>query len=395
METRNTFSITFFLKLDKTSGVAISAWHQKEQRLDGGEQEDIDTREKMRQVRNGINAAYDELIYQYKAATAEEVKARYENGDEKPRTLLWLLDYHNTEIGPTLTEGTMKNYRSTKKFVKLFLQKKLKMTDISLPRLTHRFIAEFDLYLRLKKPDKGQKPCTHNTVMKHMERLRKIISIGIKNGWVPKNPYKDYQYYIIPKDRDCLDADELERFRNVTPEQPIHAIVKDMFLFSCHTGLAYAEITALRQSHIKKDAEGEWWIAMVRKKTVKATERKFHILLLPEALELIDKYRDHPASLNNGTIFPYYSNQTVNRALKILAKAAGIAKKVTYHLARHTFATTVTLENGVPIETVSHMLGHGSIRTTQIYAKVKVKKVANDMKELKGKMHRQTLQVAG
>src|SRR5690606_38193492 len=395
MVTQNTFGVSFFIKKDKESNgtaplfaritvnslstqlslkrrVAISAWHQKEQRLDGNEQEDVDTREKMRQVRNGLNSAYDDLVYRYKAATAEEVKAKYEGGDEEAHTLLWLINYHETEIGPTLEEGTMKNYRSTKKFVKEFLQKKMKREDISLARLTPRFIAEFDLYLRLKKPEKGQKKCSHNTVMKHMERLRKIMSVALKNRWMPANPYEGYEYYIIPKDRHCLVANELERFRNIRAERPSQAIVRDMFVFSCYTGLAYAEITALTRADIKKDKDGEWWITMVRKKTVKSTERKFHILMLPEAVEVMEKYWNHPAALNNGTVFPRYTNQTMNRILKILAKAAKITKKVTYHLARHTFATTVTLENGVPIETVSHMLGHGSIRTTQIYAKVKV-----------------------
>ncbi len=296
------------------------------------------------------------------------------------------MNYHNIDLRQLLEEGTLKNYRSTERFIQEFLIKKKKKKDIYLAQLDHLFMTDFGLYMLNRTPDKGQKPCSNNTLMKHMERLKKMIGIAIKNKWMTNDPFSHFERKIIPKDRDCLDADELSRLRSVKLVKRGYNIIVDLFLFSCLTGLAYCDIIRLSKEHLVRDNEAEYWIEMYRKKTKNFTERKFHVLLLPEAIELVDRYRNDPASSQNGTIFPYYSNQTVNRYLKIIAKEARITKILTFHLARHTFATTVTLENGVPMESVSHMLGHASIRTTQIYSKVKKKKVLNDMTNLREKL---------
>jgi len=134
------------------------------------------------------------------------------------------------------------------------------------------------------------------------------------------------------------------------------------------------------------DIEGEKWIEMVRQKTANFSGKKFYVLLLPEAIELIMKYKGHPMASYTGTVFPLFSNQAINRYLKVISKKANLNFALTYHIARHTFATTVTLGNGVPMESVSKMLGHSSIRTTQIYSKVKKKKVSSDMKILRERL---------
>ena len=349
--------------------------------------EDRNTREKIRQMRNDINFAYDKLRYEKQILSAETVKIRAEGADEQQHTLIWLLSYHNNEIGKLLEPGTMKNYYTTERYVREFLEQKKKRKDIYLPQIDHKFILDLGLYLRLRKPDKGQRACSNNTVMKHMERLKKIMGIALKNRWVVNDPFLQFERTMVKKDRECLDVEEIERLRNTELNENGHNIVRDMFLFSCYTGLAYVELCCFSRMHIIRDGDGEYWIEMTRKKTFNTTERKFHVLLLPEAIELIDKYEDHPASVQKKTIFPFHSNQNTNRYLKVIAKKADISKKVTFHLARHTFATTITLENGVPMESVSHMLGHASIRTTQIYSKVRKKKVANDMKGLREKLH--------
>jgi len=416
MKTQNTFSISFFLKKDKdkvkqgcaplfaritVNGdskdlstkrmVKISAWNQKGQKLSGKEEEDIAVREKIRQLTNDINCAYDELRHQKQIVTAETIKAKTEGQVEQPKTLTFLMNYHNVELKQLIEEGTMKNYLTTAKFMQEFLIKKKHKKDIYLSQLDNIFITDFGLYLLNRKPDKGQKPCTNNTLMKHMERLKKMIGIAKKNKWITNNPFEHFERKIIPKDRGCLDNVQLERLRNVRLTKRGHIIVRDMFLFSCLTGLAYCDIIRLSSEHIIKDADGEYWLEMYRRKTKNFTERKFHVLLLPEALELIEKYRNEPVSIQKGTIFPYYSNLTTNRYLKIITKEAKIKKPVTFHWARHTFATTITLENGVSMETVSHMLGHASIRTTQIYSIVKKKKVFNDMSALRERVRQPIL----
>ncbi len=153
-------------------------------------------------------------------------------------------------------------------------------------------------------------------------------------------------------------------------------------MFSCYTGYAYTDVKNLTHNNITTGIDGEKWIFTFRKKT----KTKSNVPLLPKAQEIINKYKNHPEAINKEKIFPIISNQKINAYLKEIADLAGIKKYLTFHLARHTFATTVTLSNGVPIETVSEMMGHKNIRTTQIYAKIIEKKVSEDMKELRKKL---------
>ena len=375
-----------FTDLSLKRRVRITDWSQKLQKLAGKTDENNITREKIRSTINQINAAYDELKLEKQLLTSEAVKAKAEGSDQDPHTLNFLMNYHNVELKQLIEEGTLKNYRSTEKFIQEFLIKKRKKKDIYLAQLNNLFITDFGLYMLNRVPDKGQRPCSNNTLMKHMERLKKMIGIALKNKWITNDPFIYFERKIIPRDRDCLTSEELRRVNEVKLNKSGLNIIRDLFCFSCLTGLAYSDISRLNNQHLIKDPEGERYIEMYREKTKNFTERKFHVLLLPEALILINKYQNHPAAMQNGTVFPYYSNQAVNRYLKLIASKAKVLKPMTFHLARHTFATTVTLENNVPMETVSHMLGHASVRTTQIYSKVKKKKVFKDMTDLKAKL---------
>ena len=410
MKTTNSFSILFFLKKDKASkGIAplyvritinkkfvdislkrrlkFISWDHKFQKVIGADKELKEVQEKVRQARTEINSAYDTLRYNKEVLTADSIKTFLERGgEEEQTTLLFLMNYHNTEVKKLLEPGTMKNYYSTERYVKEFLVKRKKRTDIYLSQLDYKFIIDFEIYLRQREPDKGQRPCTNNTVMKHIERLRKMINIALKNDWIVKDPFLRFERHMIHKDRQCLELEELETIKALNFEIHGQEIVRDTFVFSCYTGLAFADVCNLSSEHLVTDIEGEKWIEMVRQKTANFSGKKFYVLLLPEAIELIKKYKGHPMASYTGTVFPIYSNQATNRYLKVISKMANLNFALTYHIARHTFATTVTLENGVPMESVSKMLGHSSIRTTQIYSKVKKKKVSTDMKILRERL---------
>jgi integrase/recombinase XerD len=410
MKTTNSFSILFFLKKDKASkGIAplyvritinkkfvdislkrrlkLISWDHKFQKVIGADKELKEIQETIRQTRTEINSAYDNLRYNKEVLTADSVKTFLESGgEEEQTTLLFLMNYHNTEVKKLLELGTMKNYYSTERYVKEFLVKRKKRTDIYLSQLDYKFIIDFEIYLRQREPDKGQRPCTNNTVMKHIERLRKMINIALKNDWIVKDPFLRFERHMIHKDRQCLELEELETIKALDFDIHGQEIVRDTFVFSCYTGLAFADVCNLSSEHLVTDIEGEKWIEMVRQKTANFSGKKFYVLLLPEAIELIKKYRGHPMASYTGTVFPIYSNQATNRYLKVISKMANLNFSLTYHIARHTFATTVTLENGVPMESVSKMLGHSSIRTTQIYSKVKKKKVSTDMKILRERL---------
>jgi integrase/recombinase XerD len=410
MKTTNSFSVLFFLKKDKASkGVApvyvritvnkkfvdislkrrikIVSWDSKLQKVIGSDKESKEIQDKIRQTRTEINSAYDTLRYNKVVVSADTIKTMFEGGgEEEQTTLLFLINYHNTEIKKLLEPGTMKNYYSTERYVREFLVKRKKRTDIYLSQLDYKFVIHFEIYLRQREPDKGQRPCTNNTVMKHIERLRKMINIALKNDWIIKDPFLRFERHMIHKDRQCLELEELETIKALNFDIDGQEIVRDTFVFSCYTGLAFADVCNLSNEHLVTDIEGEKWIEMVRQKTANFSGKKFYVLLLPEAIELINKYKRNPMASYTGTVFPVFSNQATNRYLKVISKMANLNFALTYHIARHTFATTVTLENGVPMESVSKMLGHSSIRTTQIYSKVKKKKVSSDMKILRERL---------
>ena len=223
------------------------------------------------------------------------------------------------------------------------------------------------------------KPCGQNTVMKHIERLRKMVNIAIRNEWIMKDPFAKFKPSYTKTTREFLSETEIETLES--KEFSIERLrqVKDLFIFSCYTGLSYIDVMKLTKTNICRGIDGELWINTSRQKT----DNTVRVPLLPKALEIIELYENNPRALAKGTLFPNISNQKLNSYLKEIADVCGITKNLTFHLARHTFATTVTLTNGVPMETVSKLLGHSSIRTTQIYAKVIEKKVSEDMQHLR------------
>lgn len=336
----------------------------------------------LKQIEAKIFERFRELLADDKLVTAETLKNAYLGIEPDRYSLMKLIEYHNTYLKDTIEWGTMKNYTTTQRYVKEFLKDKLRSSDLLLSQLSYKFIVDFEFYLRSYKPVDHHTSMGNNTVMKHIERLRKMINIAIKNEWLDRDPFAKFQARFIKNDREFLSQEELDKIENKDFKIVRLQWARDLFIFSCYTGLAYCDVMSLTSQNITRGIDGENWIMTARKKTNQAVR----IPLLPKALELVEKYINHPKSLAKGTLFPNLSNQKLNAYLKEIADFCAIEKNLTFHLARHTFATTVTLTNGVPIETVSKMLGHTSIRTTQVYAKVIEKKVSEDMLELKKRL---------
>jgi integrase len=158
--------------------------------------------------------------------------------------------------------------------------------------------------------------------------------------------------------------------------------MRDIFVFSCYTGLAYADVKKLKRSEINTGVDGEQWIFSPRQKT----DTPCPIPLLPVALQLLEKYAHYPKCINQDRVLPVLTNQKMNAYLKEIADLCGINKVLTFHLARHTFATTICLSNGVPMETVSKMLGHTNLKQTLHYAKTLHSKIGADMASLRQKL---------
>ncbi len=221
--------------------------------------------------------------------------------------------------------------------------------------------------------------------MKHLERFRKVTSMGIRLEWMAKDPFEKFKFSFVKVDREYLTDKELEILKKKRIKISRLQYVKDLFVFACYTGLSYIDVHKLTTENIVLGIDGEYWIQTKRQKT----EMIVNIPILPVAWGIINKYKDHPRAVNNGTLFPKLSNQKLNSYLKEVGDICGLQKNLTFHMARHTFATTVTLSNGVPIETVSKVLGHSNLSTTMIYARVLKTKISEDMHKLKDKLNNQ------
>ena len=313
--------------------------------------------------------------------TSAGIKARYLGEDERGKTLLDLISYHNTAMLTVLRKGTMKNYYSTERCIKDFLNEKMGVEDILLKKLNYGFIVDFEQYLRKYKPA-TRMGCANNGAMKHMERLKKMSRLAVKLEWLEKDPFVNFKLRLEKTERQFLTERELQLIEETTFNIPSTQRIKDLFIFACYTGLSFIDVSELKVDHLVKGMDGNDWLYTKRTKT----DEPLKIPLLPKAMEIIDKYKNNASLLENGRLLPIYSNQMINRTLRDIATACGIRKKVTFHVARHTFATAITLSNGVPIETVSKLLGHTKLSTTQIYARVVEKKVGEDMQNLMATM---------
>lgn len=405
MKTTHTFGIQFIIrtgKKDKDKGlvyaritvetrrieislkktIAVEEWNKARGMARGSSPEVKKFNSYLEQVRARLTDAYRELQVSKQKITPENIKALFQ-GDSDEHSLIELVDYHNTTQTSVLSPGTMKNYRTTKKYLQRFLKSKFKSSDIYLVQINYKFITDFEYFLRNYQPLDHQKAIGNNGVMKHQERFRKMINLGFRLGWVTQNPFDSYKLSFRKVDRGFLTEKELKVIENKKFEIERLETVRDIFVFSCYTGLSYIDAINLRSDEINLGIDSQYWIFSRRQKT----DTKLQIPLLPKALNIYKEYREHPKSVSREKVFPLISNQKLNSYLKEIADLCGIKKNLTFHLARHTFATTVTLSNGVPIETVSNVLGHKSISTTQIYAKVLEKKISEDMGKLKSKLN--------
>jgi site-specific recombinase XerD len=331
--------------------------------------------------RANVYNAKSQLMLAEKQITAEALKDALTGKGEVKRKLLEIFTNYNAEIysliGKDYAKNTYKRFKTTLDHTQAFISWKYGKPDLEIKELNYEFAKDFSLWL------KTIRDCNHNSAMKYISTLGTVIKECMKKKWLKDNPFSELstaqkEVEIIP-----LYADELMRIENKKFSIDRLNLVKDIFVFSCYTGLAYVDVNNLRRGQIiSNSVDGEKWIITKRQKT----ETPQRVPLLAPALEIIEKYANHPRCLINGYALPVLTNQKMNAYLKEIADTCGIDKKLTFHIARHTFATTVTLSNGVPIETVSKMLGHKSLKQTQHYAKIVDLKISDDMAALKKKL---------
>jgi len=301
---------------------------------------------------------------------------------EPPRMLSEVWNYHFNYIvglvGKDYAKATLQKYQGAYKALKKFLKLKFQAEDLRLDALDHQFIKEYEFYL---KTDHGVQ---NNTAIQIIKKLRTIVRIAMDFGWLLRDPFIAHRMKSTEVHRDYLTGEELARLATKRFSKKLN-IVRDLFLFSCYTGLSYADTVKLEATDLVTE-NGETWIQTWRVKN----NNRVRVPLLAPAKELLKYYENHPRT-PEGKLLPSISNQKANAYLKDIVKGLGLNKRLTYHCARHTFATTVTLTNGVPIETVGQMLGHKDIKSTQHYARVTDTKVRIDMQPIKKRYQGQVL----
>ena len=372
------------IELSSNRFVEISKWSTEADKMKGNSEEARSINSHLDMLRIQIIDMQMELVHKKIPVTSETLKSKILGVDERERMIIPIYQNHNDKIedliGNGYAYGTLERFKISLKHLQEFILWKYNLSDISITKIDYAFVIEFEFYLR------SVKKCNNNTAVKYVRNFRKIIKICLDNDWLDKNPCSRYEGKMKEVERDFLTEEELNRIYNKRFSSERLTLVKDIFIFSCYTGLAYVDVKGLKKDHIAIVIDGEKWIFKNRQKT----DTKSKIPVLPIAQEIIQKYAKHPRCLNEDSILPILTNQKMNSYLKEIGDLCDISKEITFHMARHTFATSVTLTNVVPIETVSKMLGHKNIQTTQHYAKILDKKVSEDMQILRNKFQIKT-----
>lgn len=355
-------------------------WSNAAGRVKGNTEEARTINNYLDNTKVNLTKIHDKLFDKGKFISSQLIRDIYMGKTVKQHSLIELFKFHNQQIkeliGKGYAPGTLERYETTLKHLRDFIKHQFRKDDVYLTELNYSFIADFEYYL------KSVKSIGHNTTTKYLRYFKKIVLLAVKNEWLDRDPFARFKLSLKEVKRECLTKEELQELENKAISIERLDQVRDIFVFCCYTGLAYSDVEKLSKDNLSKGMDGGLWIFVDRTKTGNPS----NIPLLPKAHEIIKKYENHPIAGHAGKLLPVISNQKMNAYLKEIAILCGIEKSITFHLARHTFATTVTLANGVSIETVGSMLGHKNLRTTQMYAKVVQQKVSDDMKQLKTKL---------
>lgn len=401
---KNTFSILFVLKKGKTArngespvnaritinGVRIETsthlktdpalWNSRLGKSTGRDKLSAELNKRLDVIRVRLMQAYRKLELDGKQPTAREVVDTYLGRDPSPvRTVIGLFREHNEKCrqlsGIDMAPATVKRYETALRHTQEYIRQNYGAEDIEITKADRRFVTGYEFYL------KTVRRCNHNSTMKYLKNFRKIINLALAEKYITDDPFTGIKLTVHEVERDFLEEHELAALqaKHFPMERLNH--IRDIFLFCCYTGLAFSDVQGVTRLHLCTDNDGAQWIRKSRQKT----KHMCNIPLLEEARRILAKYKDCPES-RNGALLPVPTNQKMNAYLKEIATVCGITKQLTTHTARHTFATTVCLANGVSMENVAKMLGHSDTKMTRHYARVLDRSIMNDMKLVQQKL---------
>lgn len=360
-------------RINSTLTIEPELWDSAASKAIGRSSKIAEFNKRIEDIRHVIKEHYYDILNRHGYVTAEMVKNAFTGVTAKEESLvpLYLQHLEDTKklVGLSKADPTYKKYERMYRRVVEFMKKKYNITDIPLREIKLSFITDLEFFLRTEYK------YSQNTTYKCMKFFKQVINKGIRAGLIFVDPFNGYKISCERVDRGFLSEDELAKMMTKTFGSKRLEQVRDIFIFACFTGLAYIDLANLRVDNIQKMFDGRLWIVTHRQKT----NTKVTVPLLPPALKILNKYE---GQFLDGQLLPIITNQKLNCYLKEIAEICEINKNLTFHLARHTFATTMTLGKGVPIESVSKMLGHTNILTTQIYARITNDKISKDMENL-------------
>ncbi len=359
--------------------VSPHVWDSKAEKMKGDSEEAEDLNMFLQGFRQRLFEIHTTLFSLNKPISADIIKQEYCNvHTEGTKCIIELFEKHNQQVEEKLdidfAYGTLERYRVTLKHIKSFVEHKYNRDSFGIHELDYEFVVELEHYLKVTKG------IGNNSTLKYIKNFKKIVLIALKHGWINKDPFVLFKRRLIPVERYALTKDELSILEAKSIAIARLHLVRNLFVFSCYTGLAFADAMKLTEGNIIDGVDGAKWLKVDRTKTKVIS----YIPLLPKAIEILELYKGWDADSNK--LLPFFSNTKMNAYLKEIAAVCGINKHLHYHLARHTFATTITLANGVSIESVSAMLGHTDIKTTQVYSKVVQQKISDEIGKIKGSL---------
>ena len=399
---RSTFSVMFYInktKIKKTGmcqvlgritvdtgvaqigtkvEIAPDLWDGKAGRAIGKSKQSLQVNRTIDLLFEKISAHYGDLVDNRGFVTAEMVKNTLNGIGRKQETLLKLFEEHNEEfakrIGVNRVKETLEHYQRGYTLLKMFIEEKCEAEDVTLRSLTITFIDSFDLWLRVDRL------MAQSTISGHLINLKKIVRRAVSQGTIKRDPFITFIPEQPPGKCRHLKTEEIDKLMEVhiDDKHPKVRHTRDMFIFSTFTGLAHSDLKNLSEKHLITEKDGSLWIRINRQKT--GTESNIRLLDIPK--QIIERYRHER---KGDRIFNVATIANMCNHFRKLEKLCGI-EHITFHMARHNFGTHITLAQGVPIETVSRMMGHSSISTTQIYAKITDKKLHEDGKRLSGRI---------
>lgn len=359
----------------------VTRWNQKEEKAIGTKEDAKELNFFLDSFRTKINSYRTELLNNDKLITAVDLIDFVNGKYKRHNSVLEEFLEHNDEIAALVktgeySDGTRERYVTARSHVAEFIQYKYGREDLSFSTLNYEFVKNYELYL------KTIRKCSNNTSLKYISNFKKIVLRAVAKEIIPKDPFKLFTSRKTKVKKKPLTKAELQRIEDKVFLSNRLSVVRDIFVFQCYTGLSYIDAFQLKWNDIKEGDDGSMWIMSSRQKSKSGTD----IPLLPKALEIIAKYNNDPGCIKRDSVLPGRSNQKMNEYLKEIADLCGISETLNTHKARRTFASTITLNNGVSIHIVKEMLGHYSVQQTEEYAITEQEAIGREMKELQTRL---------